>query len=247
MQANTGFASGGLMCKLGVLYPETYQSTKSKIVVNIFILLQKPTTYKSGKYIGYFYTNVDIKLRTIKNIKQLKKPTTMIEDLFAFYKNNLTFEGAVTRKNGFLKNSLVYFSLVVFVALGVSFAITHNFVYWILAILFSIIAIFVGKLINASLIKKEYPDLWLSQTSWSTSGFNTKFLKLLQEHLNDKDDSKLDRIQDLIKERANRERIPSFIFFSTFFGLFIPLWSSYVNTIMDSMKEDGQKQGCLYF
>lgn len=163
----------------------------------------------------------------------------MIDDLFKFYKDNLTFESVVIRKNGFLKNSPFYLLIIAYVGFGISYLITQNFVFGIIAIIAIILSVFVGSFITALLIKDKFPIFWLSRFNWSTSGLNSMFLDRLEEYLKDVDNNKLDKIQDLIKERANRARIPSIVFISTFAGLFIPLWSSYINAIMGSMKKCG--------
>lgn len=164
--------------------------------------------------------------------------TTMIDDLFKFYKDNLTFESAVIRKNGFLKNSLFYLLILAYIGFTISYVITQKLVFGIVAVILILLSVFVGRLINSLSVKALYPNLSISWINWSTSGFNNMFLDRLEEHLKDMDDNKLDKIQELIKERANRARIPSLVFISTFAGLFIPLWSSYINAIMNSMKKD---------
>ncbi len=171
----------------------------------------------------------------------------MIDDLFNFYKDNLTFESAVIKQNGFLKNTLFYLLVLAYVGLGISYLITQNYAFGITAIVLIILSVFVGRFINALLIKAKYPSLWLSCFNWSSKGFNKMFLDRLEIYLKDIDDSKLDKIQELINERANRAKIPSIIFISTFAGLFIPLWSSYISTTMDLIKEKGIEATGLIF
>lgn len=162
----------------------------------------------------------------------------MINNLFKYYKNNLTFEGAVIRENGFWKNSPFYLLLLTYIGFVISFTITHSWYFGILAIIFFISSALASKIINASFIKVEFNDFWVSKFSWSRSEFNNMFLDKLEKHLKNKDDNQLDIIQELIKERANRTKIHSIVFMSTFAGLFIPLWNSYINTVMNSMKKE---------
>lgn len=172
----------------------------------------------------------------------------MIDDLFKFYNDNLTFESAVIKQNGFLKNSPFYLLILAYVGSGISYMITQNYVFGIIAIALPVLSVFVGRFINALLIKDKYPNFWSSWISWSSSGFNNMFLDRLEERLKNIDDNKLDKIQELIKERANRARIPSIVFISTFAGLFIPLWSSYISAIMDNtMKKSGIEVMSLVF
>lgn len=186
--------------------------------------------YSSIICIFYFYDFI---------IFKQPKITTMIDDLFKFYKDNLTFESAVIRKNGFLKNGVFYLLICAYICFGISFMITHNWFFGIIAIIIIVTSVIWGRVINVLLIKAKYPAFWSSWISWSNSEFNKMFLDRLEDYLKDKDDNKLDKIQELIKERVNRAKYPSIVFISTFAGLFIPLWSSFINAIMDSMKKNG--------
>lgn len=163
----------------------------------------------------------------------------MIEDLYQYYKNNLTFESIVIGKNGFLKNSLFYFSFIAFICLIAVYLLTQDDIWGVVAFIVAIVSAIVGRYTFANMIKRNYPNYYISRFDWSTSGLNGMYLDSLENHLKNIDDNKLDIIQELIKERANRSRIPSIVAISTFVALVVPLWNAYISAIMDSLKKEG--------
>ena len=172
----------------------------------------------------------------------MNKPTLLevivVDDLYQFYKNELTFKSAVIRYVSPIWKWLFSFSIIFFILLIITYLITQNTLLGIASIAFLILVALVTRIKYSLLIKQKYPELWVSWGNWSKPGFHKMYLDRLEIYLDSIENSKLDELQKVIKERANQSRIPLIISFSTFGALFIPLWNSYISTIFSSFKNN---------
>jgi len=165
----------------------------------------------------------------------------MIDELFVFFKNTLTFRGLVVRRNGIFKNALVFIIIFLPAVLVLTYIVEKNPTYIIIAVLVSFISPILGALINAKTVRKKYPKLMKSRLTWSYQGFQQLYLNYLERYLirihnktyfHEIDDAKLDKIQEIISERANQEKIPSIIFITALGALFLPLWSAFLTQFL---------------
>lgn len=163
----------------------------------------------------------------------------MIENLINYYSSNLTFYSIVTKKNGIMKNS--FFWVATLISAGLLFYFQMNNLY---ILCFSIIpllfaSILIGRYFNAMTIKKLYPEIYISRFKWSNEMINVMIYNRLDSYLKEENlFNKTGEIKRLISEKAKNERLPFIICSSAFMALFLPLWYSYIEKVLDYFKSD---------
>jgi hypothetical protein len=159
----------------------------------------------------------------------------MIDDLFKYYKDELTFKSIVFRHNGIWKNSMFYLLLLIFVVFVISCALTKIIALGICAIVFFIVSVLFGSIIIGITIKNKYPKQYISCFNWSVKGLDKVCVEKLGKYLNNLslNDKKLDILQELIREKAKKSVFPSMIFLSTFIALIIPLGSVLISKLLN--------------
>jgi hypothetical protein len=179
----------------------------------------------------------------------------MIDDLFNFYRRHATFSGMVVLRNGLLKNIFFYILLLMVVVFMVVSQIQDNIYFLGGSIAMVIISALTGRWINASTVHQKYKKQYKSRLNWSNEGFNTIYKEKIKRYLvrsekvrcfSEIPDEKLDKIQELIAERAKIEKLPFITSFSVFLTLFIPLWAIYLSTIFKAAENDQNKAGILF-
>ena len=107
----------------------------------------------------------------------------MINDLIKYYSSDLTFTSLVTRQHGVFKNTLFYLALAIAVSTPI-IALTTK-IQWITLGVIPCMAltIYVAIRINASTIKKLYPDIYRTKTSWSHKQFDSLIFEKLEGYL----------------------------------------------------------------
>jgi len=93
---------------------------------------------------------------------------------------------------------------------------------------------------NTQAIKKTFPDMYVSRFLWSNIKFRRMVKaklkeKLLELEIKNKDQVK--QVSDLVKSKANNERIPYILSATTFGILFTPIWYGFINKTFDIYKD----------
>jgi len=90
--------------------------------------------------------------------------------------------------------------------------------------------------LNGRTIKRKLPDIYISPFKWNSKKLNELFIDKLGGRIKNEGEPNLDLIQKQIAENANNEKIPSIIILTTLGALFVPLWSVYINEVMEINK-----------
>jgi hypothetical protein len=170
----------------------------------------------------------------------------MINDFIKFYNENLTFY-AIFGLLLILCASIPLFTLVSKVSINNSnahkitsicdYLITLSPYIFSLFLLFFIVKI--GTYFNAMTIKKHYPEMYISKYKWSQEKIELMIHERLNNYLKEHDFvEKIDDINKLIIQRAKNEVLPYFAYSTVFIALFICLWNSYIDKILDYFKSD---------
>ncbi|GGW48690.1 hypothetical protein [Arenibacter certesii] len=164
----------------------------------------------------------------------------MINELFEFYKKELTFSSLVTKDNRKISNLILFVGGILLITFWYLF-ITHNQFLWTVGgILVVVISFYLLIYLNGKTVKNKFPEMYISTFKWSSNKFNDLFLEKLGEKIKNESELNLDLIQKQIKEKENKEKTSSVIIFTLFGALFIPLWSTYIAALMDTYKENSQ-------
>ncbi len=160
----------------------------------------------------------------------------MIDDLFDFYKNELTFYSQVTKENKNLKNT-IFFSGFIFLFLGFLFFIyTKQYFWFVIGTIIFVINSLITVWLEGRTIKDKFPEMYISPFKWNSKKLNELFIDKLGKKIKNESKSNLDLIQKQIKENADNEKIPSIIIITTLGVLFVPLWSVYISEVMEIYK-----------
>jgi len=163
----------------------------------------------------------------------------MIEKMIKFYIGNLTFYAIVEKKNGCFKNSIPYIFLLCSIGLVTYFFIIQLYFLIFLFPPLVVIYVLIGRYFNAMTIKRYYPKSYISGITWSNDKIKERIFSRLKKYINDnKLEGKVDDIQLIIKEKAKNERLPFILYASIFMVLFLPLWKSYIDKLLDYYKMD---------
>lgn len=158
----------------------------------------------------------------------------MIEELIDYYTTNLTFYNLVARKLIWWEKLIPVLLLLAVAVLFVVYYVKLKIYLLVICLLCLGLALFLGRRFNALKVKELYPQHAISKFSWSTEGFHRDAVQNLNHYFENKgwDENKIQKIQMLIKEKADKERTGSIIFISCLGALFIPLWSVYLDKLM---------------
>ncbi|NQX40602.1 hypothetical protein SAMN05421820_1044 [Pedobacter steynii] len=158
----------------------------------------------------------------------------MVEELIDYYSTNLTFYNLVTRKLIWWKKLIPVLLFLAVAALFVVYFIKLKIYLLVLCLPCFGVALFLGRRFNALKVKELYQRHSISKFSWSTEGFHQDAVQNLNGYFERKgwDENKIQKIQELIKEKADKERTGSIIFISCLGALFIPLWNVYLDKLM---------------
>jgi hypothetical protein len=171
------------------------------------------------------------------------------EELFAYYDKNLTFYRLVICKNGWLKNTTLAITFIAYLVLMTFFLFTSENLYVVMGLSSIAIGTLLGRIFNRQTIKARYNEkVKTTFWGWSNSDFNRMTIDKLKKHLEKEnycDPDKLERVVSLIQNKVTNERLPSILVATTFAGLFIPLWSSYLGQNMQLA--NGFKETSLLF
>ena len=162
-----------------------------------------------------------------------------MEDFISYYQNSLCFSGLVLKKNGILKNFAIGTLFIVLIVLYV-FIFINGAIWLYLTLLPLIIAIMLfGRYIGACTIKKYYPTAYISKYEWSNEILNSIINENLASYIKERNyEEKLDEVQRILNNKAQKEKLP-FIIYSTAFGaLFLPVWISYMEKVFEIFKND---------
>ncbi|MBN1990457.1 MAG: hypothetical protein JW783_13725 [Bacteroidales bacterium] len=163
----------------------------------------------------------------------------MIESFIKYYSENLTFNAIVIKKNGIAKN-LIFWFLMLFASSILMFFISTKMYYWSLVVIpILVFAVILGLYFNAMTIKKYYPKIYISKLKWSSEKLNEMIFSRLDAYISEKKiENKIDEIQRIINEKAKNEKLPFIMRSSTFIALFLPLWNSYIDKLLEYYKID---------
>lgn len=163
----------------------------------------------------------------------------MIEKIYTFYIKELSFYSLVYKKvNIWLRLLVLSLLLCGFIYMGYYVAYQNSFLL-VLGFGFAAIALLLNHCFIVLTIKRNYPEHSISWFSWSGSGFHNDAIRKLETYLRQQniDKEKSEILQDLLKDKALRERTNSIVFLSCFAVLFVPLWSAYLDHFFEGIKD----------
>ncbi len=162
----------------------------------------------------------------------------MINNLFEFYNNELTFYSQVTKENKTISNLILIIGIISFILFWYFFISQNQYLWAICGIIVFAIMFYILIWLNGKTIKRKFPEMYISPLKWNSNKFNELFIKKISARIKNETEQNLDLIQKQIKENAEKEKTSSVIIFTTFGALFIPLWSTYIAGLMGIFKED---------
>lgn len=163
----------------------------------------------------------------------------MIENLIKYYSENLTFYSLVYKKNGYLKNVILWLGVLICVFVIGYFLYKEKPYHSLPVFLFLFMFAKLGQYFNATTIKKYYPDIYISRFDWSTEKINLMIYKKLDAYMeNNYLDDNIETIKTLVNKKAMDERVPFFMYSGAFLILFIPLYSGYIDKLLEYFKSD---------
>lgn len=161
----------------------------------------------------------------------------IVDELFEFYKKELTFYAKVTIVNSKILNFILILWILIYLICFYFVIFEQKYLLSILGIGSFFLVYYIQVRLNTKVIKDKFPEMYISKLEWDSIKFDELFLKKLSEKLADiKPD--LDLIQSQIADKAARGKTTNIIKTSILGALFVPLWSSYISEIMGVFKSD---------
>lgn len=171
-----------------------------------------------------------------------------IEEIYKYYTQHLSFFRLVTMNNKWYWNLLTALLLVAYSVTTVSYLFNQNKIFLLIGFSFLIIGGIIGRRINQLTIKRKYQNIRITFWGWSSSDFIQHQVTELHNYLETKsfnDTIKLERIVTNIQVKIKNERLPLVLSWTVFLGLFIPLWSSFMDELM-SFSSDIKLSGFIF-
>lgn len=171
-----------------------------------------------------------------------------IEEIYKYYTQHLSFFRLVTLNNKWYWNLLTALLLVAYSVTTVSYLFNQNKIFLLIGFSFLIIGGIIGRRINQLTIKRKYQNIRITFWGWSSSDFIQHQVTELHNYLETKsfnDTIKLERIVTNIQVKIKNERLPLVLSWTVFLGLFIPLWSSFMDELM-SFSSDIKLSGFIF-
>lgn len=162
-----------------------------------------------------------------------------MEDFISYYQSSLCIRGLVLLHNGILKNLAIGTLFIVLIVLYI-FIFINGTIWWYFTLIPIIIAaILLGRYLCACTVKKHYPRAYISKHKWSNEILNSIINDNLASYISKNNyGEKLDEIQRILNNKAQKEKLP-FMVYSTVFGvLFLPIWISYMAKVFEIFKND---------
>lgn len=158
----------------------------------------------------------------------------MTEEIIEFYRKELTFYSLITKKRGFWPTTLIYVLLILTVLLVSLFIWQQHIMYLVGAATSFLLGLLFIVVFNNSTIKRLYRRFYISTFKCDKRGFHKEMVLKLREKLKSMnlDEDKTAKIQAMINNKAEKEKVPSIVFVSAIAALFIPLWSAYLTQLM---------------
>lgn len=158
----------------------------------------------------------------------------MVNNLFEFYKKELTFYSQISKENSKTKLLIFLVGICFFIVLWYFFILLNAFIYGFLGMMMLLASLILILWLNGKTIKSKFPELYITAFKWDTIKLNNLFLEKLNKKIENISDESLNLIQDQIKENAKKAKTSSLIIMTTFGSLFIPLWSTYISEILSA-------------
>ncbi|MBG6063291.1 hypothetical protein IWX83_003101 [Flavobacterium sp. CG_9.1] len=164
----------------------------------------------------------------------------MKEEIIEYYNNELTFKALVLRHRPFWQRTILIVVLLSIDVSFITFAITNSPYFLACGIAFAMLIVRLSLYFNARIIKKIYPDIYISTFKWSS----IKFRKMTNEKLKTRliqigvEHNQVKQISELVKLKADNERIPYIVYATTLGLLFTPIWYSFIDKTFDTYKND---------
>jgi hypothetical protein len=164
----------------------------------------------------------------------------MKEEIIEYYNNELTFKALVLRYKPFWQGKILIVALLSLIVSFITFTISSSLYYLACGIVFAMLMMRLSLCFNARIIKEIYPDIYIYKCKWSS----IKFRRMTKEKLKARlieigiEHNQVKQISELVKLKANNERIPYIIYATTLSLLFTPIWYNFIDKIFDIYKND---------
>jgi len=161
----------------------------------------------------------------------------MIDELFKYYKVNLTFRGTVFKKIDWYYKLLCFMFIALFLVFWGRLFLYKGVWNAILSFVMIALFVFIARIAQAKSIKKNYREHWKSFVNWSHKGLKETYLNNLDSKIKQYNESKLDMIQELISQKSKDAKRTQLIFISAFIVLFGPLWASFIDSYVEIVSQ----------
>ncbi|MBI9055977.1 MAG: hypothetical protein JEY96_19300 [Bacteroidales bacterium] len=163
----------------------------------------------------------------------------MVESLIRYYSKHLTFNSLVIRRNGCWKNFIFVILLILAGSISIA-SVYFDYSYLSFIGIFVLLSsIKISWYFTGQTIKHKYPNVYVKRFRWSQNKFDKMVLEKLDHYIvKYKLENNIDDIQYLLKEKLKDIKLPFILYSSVFIALFVPLWNSYIDKLLELYKNN---------